>query len=97
MVFLSFTPFLSLFHTHLIGTDLPVDICVLADTVLQVRDVRLQPRPTTYDGSSFQGEAAFCSSPPETQTFIHRAGQARAAVNMTTPLNSNCYSHCNML
>lgn len=55
-------------RTHLAGADLPVDICLLADAVLQVWDVRLQPCPPAYDGGSFPGEAAFRSSPPEART-----------------------------
>lgn len=44
--------------TDLAGADLSVDVCLLSDTVLQVRDVGLEPVPVADDSSSLHGVAA---------------------------------------
>lgn len=44
--------------TDLAGADLSVDVCLLSDAVLQVRDMGLEPVPVADDCSSLHGVAA---------------------------------------
>lgn len=50
-------------RTDLAGADLSVNVRLLPDAVLQVRDVGLEPVPVADDGSSLHGVAALCSLP----------------------------------
>lgn len=52
-------------RTDLAGSDLSVDVCLLSDAVLQVRDVGLEPVPVADDGSSLHCVAALCPLPSE--------------------------------
>lgn len=59
--------------TDLAGADLSVDVRLLSDAVLQVRDVGLEPVPVADDRSSFNSIAALCPLPSEGQkdnTFL---------------------------
>lgn len=49
--------------TDLAGADLPVNVCLLANSVLQVRDVGLEPVPVADDGGPLHCVAALCSLP----------------------------------
>lgn len=51
--------------TDLAGTNLPVDICLLSDAILQVWDVGLQPVPVANDGGSLHRVAALRPIPSE--------------------------------
>lgn len=53
--------------TDLAGADLSVDVCLLSDAVLQVRDVGLEPVPVADDSSSLHGVAALCPLPSRGQ------------------------------
>lgn len=50
-------------RTDLAGADLSINVRLLPDAVLQVRDVGLEPVPVADDGSSLHGVAALCSLP----------------------------------
>lgn len=49
--------------TDLAGADLPVNVRLLANSVLQVRDVGLEPVPVADDGGSLHCVTALCSLP----------------------------------
>ena len=53
--------------TDLAGADLSVDVGLLSDAVLQVRDVGLEPVPVADDCSSLHGVAALCPLPSRGQ------------------------------
>lgn len=50
-------------ETDLAGADLSVNVRLLADSVLQVRDVGLEPVPVADDGGSLHCITALCSLP----------------------------------
>lgn len=52
-------------NTDLAGADLSVDVCLLSDAVLQVRDVGLEPVPVADDSSSLHSVAALGPLPSE--------------------------------
>lgn len=56
------------YATDLAGADLPVDVGLLADAVLQVRDVGLQPVPVADDGGSLHRVAALRTLPSERES-----------------------------
>lgn len=59
--------------TDLAGADLPVNVRLLANSVLQVRDVGLEPVPVADDGGSLHCVTALCSLPS--------AGQGRRSLS----------------
>ncbi len=59
--------------TDLAGADLSVDVGLLSDAVLQVRDVGLKPVPVADDSSSLHGVAALCPLPSGGQKEYRRS------------------------
>lgn len=63
--------------TDLAGADLPEDVRLLSDAVLQVGDVSLQPVPVTDDGRPLQRVATLCALPSATRAQNTHEGHPR--------------------
>ncbi len=59
--------------TDLVGADLSVDVSLLSDAVLQVRDVGLEPVPVADDGSSLHRVATLRPLPSAGQKECERS------------------------